>query len=292
MNLEDHIRDYLSECRSRGLSQNTLNTYQNSLGKFGVWARTRKLTLTSEVTRTLLREYSSELGTLLQPGGAHARLRVMRSFFRWLHAEEEILKNPMERVALPRLSQQIGTAVGLQEVRQLLECAKGTRNPLRDAAIIGTLFDCGLRVSELCGLGIADVIPAGRLEVRQGKGGKVRVIPISRVALRLIRRYVDGERGTHSALQLFVSATGTAMNRDGVKQLLSRLCGLAVVKSYSPHTFRRGFAVEYLRAGGDVFSLQRILGHSTLEMTRRYVALSGEDLRVAHLSASPLSRLK
>ena len=83
----------------------------------------------------------------------------------------------------------------------------------------------------------------------------------------------------------------TPLNGDSLKQLLRRLCKAAQIEEYSPHTFRRGFAVNFLRGGGDVFTLQRILGHATLEMTNRYAVLQAEDLKDVHRVASPLSNL-
>jgi|GEM_PF-1835378 len=185
--------DYLGECRRKGLSKNTLAHYTTALSKFEQWASARAITQLEQVTRVVLREYAEEIGKTLAVGGVHARLRVLRAFFKWLEAEEVISKNPMERVKLPKLPQQILPSVDGEHVEALFLAAKISRHPLRNAAVIGLLYDTGLRASELCGVCVADV-KAGRLEVKQAKGGKARVVPVSRQALRLVRRYLTSER--------------------------------------------------------------------------------------------------
>ncbi|WP_353885726.1 tyrosine-type recombinase/integrase [uncultured Deinococcus sp.] len=290
--LSDHIKDFLSYCRQKGHSQNTIAAYRNSLEKFMAYAHAQQVTRAEGVTRPLLRGYAEMVSEAMSPGGAHARLRPLKTFFNWLEADEVIDKSPMRRIPLPKLPRKILPAISPQEVQALLGVARQSRHPLRDSALVGVLYDTGLRVSELCGLALTDIQPGGRLEVREAKGGRSRIVPISRTALKLISRYVSQERPATSMLHLFLLDAETPVNRDSVKQLLGRLCKSADIASYSPHAFRRGFAVNFLRNSGDVFTLQRILGHSSLEMTNRYAVLQVDDLKNVHIRASPLTHSK
>lgn len=289
------IEDFLDYGKAKGNSIRTQGGYRDALRAFEKWNGAEGVKTASDLTRLVLRRYAESLGQELSPGGAHARLRPLKTFCFWLVDEEILAKNPFTRVAMPKLPLQILPAVTPEDVRKLLKAAREHHKPLRDTAIIGVLFDTGLRVGELCGLKLDDLQRSGRLVVNEAKGGKSRVVPLSSKGVIFLERYIERERkpDNKNEKHLFLGFGGELpMIRHGVTALLARLSRSAGLPPLTPHAFRRGFAVEYLRGGGDVFTLQSILGHSTLEMTRRYATLSGQDTKNAHQSASPLSRIK
>lgn len=290
--LRQHTQDFLMHCRQKGHSKGTMAAYKVSLDKFLAYADAAGVTRAEDVTRQLMRSYADHLSEVLSPGGAHARLRPVKTFFTWLEADEVLEKSPMRRVAMPKMPRKILPAIDAEQVQQLLEVARGSRHPLRDRAVLAVLFDTGVRASELCGLQLEDVQTGGRLHIRNAKGGRGRIVPISRAGLRHLTRYINTERPETRLPEVFLANDETPLNRDSVKQMLERLCRSAGLPVFTPHTFRRGFAVNYLRNSGDVFSLQRILGHTSLEMTNRYAVLQDEDLKDVHRRASPMSALK
>ena len=232
----------------------------------------------------------------LNPGGQHAHVRALKALFHWSHREELIASNPAARLALPPLPQQrLPTATPL-ETQRLLVTAKDGDQPLRDSAMIMVLFDTGLRVSELIKVSRKDLVAAqGLIRVRGGKGGKDRTVPVGTRALTALGAYQRHERRPRwpHIDELLLSHRGEALTRSGVGIRLATLARASDLARnvVAPHAFRRGFAVEFLRNGGDVFTLQQILGHSSLEMTRRYVNFLDEDLKSAHLRFSPGDRL-
>ena len=130
-----------------------------------------------------------------------------------------------------------------------------------------------------------------------GKGNKERLIPIGKNVQRLLWRYISRYRPEpvmpNSDL-LFLTMDGRPLTKDRVDKIMTyygRKAGLAGVRC-SPHTLRHTAAVSFLRNGGDVFSLQRILGHASLEMTRRYCELADIDIKKAHTTASPVDNLR
>ena len=166
----------------------------------------------------------------------------------------------------------------------------------RDLAIILTFYDTGLRLSELTGLKVDDVdLEDGSLKV-MGKGGKERVVPFGKGVSRFLWHYITRFRpeplgGRDS--RLFLTADGRPMRRALIQTRIAkygRRAGLSGVRC-SPHTLRHSAAVNFLRNGGNVFSLQRLLGHSTLEMTRHYCELADVDVKKAHLVASPVDNM-
>lgn len=288
--LSEHVTEFLSDCRARGHSPYTVRAYSFAFSKYVAWARTQGVSDITQVTRPHLRAWAEQCSKELSPGGAHARLRPLRTFFLWLEREDVISANPMSRVALPRLVRKHQPDVDAKAVRKLLQAAvSGSRCPLRDAALVALMFDTGLRASEVAGIQLAHV-HAARIEVHNAKGGKFRSVPVSRAALTYVRRYVQKERPETTVRELFVSPGGEAIRGPTLGKMLDRLSERAKLPHVSPHMLRRGFAVELLRGGGDVFSLQRIMGHSTLEMSNRYAQLLDDDLEGVHRAASPLRR--
>lgn len=175
-----------------------------------------------------------------------------------------------------------------------LEAASGTRDSIRDRAILLVLLDTGLRLGELVRLSVGDVdLIEGRCRV-MGKGAKERVVPIGGRTRRAVRAWVVTRRRVGNSDPLFVSRRGGRLTPRAVQQLIHRLAIAADISTRcSPHVLRHSFARAFLANGGDVFSLQRILGHSpsSLQVTRRYVQLLDDDLRAVHRRVSPVDRL-
>lgn len=231
----------------------------------------------------------------LAAGGVHAHVRSLKSVFGWAHREELLPSNPSARLERPSLPRHRLPTMTPDRVGALLGAARKSDRPLRDVAMVLTLFDTGIRLAELINLRVGDLQPDRGVVRVIGKGDRERAVPIGLRALSAVNTYLLRERRpAHAGVQhLFLSRRGQPMTRSGVSIRLSRLSGSLGLnrEDTAPHTFRRGFAVEFLRNGGDVFTLQQILGHSSLEMTRRYVTFLDEDLKAAHLRFSPGDRL-
>ncbi|MDM8000618.1 MAG: tyrosine-type recombinase/integrase [Dehalococcoidia bacterium] len=224
-------------------------------------------------------------------------LRSIRIFFSWLTAEGITNENPFHRVKIPKAPRKVVPTFSDSQISTLLG-AIDTASPsgYRDYVMILMLLDTGLRVSEMAGLRLSDVsIADGMLKVL-GKGNKERAVPMGRQVAHHLWRYISlcrPEPSTPRIDHVFLTRDGRPLSKDRVEKLMRRYggkAGLTGVRS-SPHTLRHTAAVSFLRNGGDVFSLQRMLGHSTLEMTRRYCELADVDVKRAHVTASPVDNL-
>lgn len=232
----------------------------------------------------------------LGPGGIHAHARSVKAVFNWAEREEIIVRNPAKRLELPAMPKERQPTVTIATAQALQKAARRTDQPLRDTAIILTFFDTGLRVHELTGLILTDLqFDRGLIRVF-GKGAKERYVPVGSRAMSAISAYIRrGRRPRHAGvLNVFLSRSGDALTRSGVSIRLAKMAQTEGIdrEACAPHAFRRGFAVEFLRNGGDVFTLQQIMGHSSLDMTRRYVTFLDDDLKAAHLRFSPVDRLR
>ena len=224
-------------------------------------------------------------------------LRSIRNFFSWLVSENIIAANPLDQVKIPRPPRKVIPTFSNYQIQQLLSVIDAsTADGYRDYTIILTLLDTGLRVSEMCSLRLSDLrLEDGMLKVL-GKGNKERLIPIGKHVQRLLWRYISRYRpepALPNSDLLFLTMDGRPLTKDRVDKIMTyygRKAGLAGVRC-SPHTLRHTAAVSFLRNGGDVFSLQRMLGHASLEMTRRYCELADIDVKKAHATASPVDNL-
>lgn len=224
-------------------------------------------------------------------------LRSLRAFFSWLVLEEIIERNPFELVKIPRPPRKVIPTFTDSQIQELLAMIN-TKSPegFRDYAIILTLLDTGMRVSELCQLKIDDLwLGEGVLKV-MGKGNKERIIPMGKQVQKLLWAYINRcrpEPELPNSNFLFLTKEGRPLTKDRVEKIIGyygKKAGINGVRC-SPHTFRHTAAIKFLRNGGDVFSLQRMLGHSSLEMTRRYCELADIDVKRAHATASPVDNL-
>jgi len=217
----------------------------------------------------------------------------LRTFFAWMVREGEIEASPMDRIPIPTNRNDQIQPFTPEQVNALLTAAKRSHYPRRDEAILLFLLDTGVRASELCSLRVQDVDVSGRRATVLGKGNKRRTLPFHKTCAKALWQYLK-EDAREPDDPLFVSERSDAFTRSGLLQLIRRLGRTAKIATArcSPHTFRHTFAVEFLRAGGNVFTLQQILGHTSLHMTNKYVALAQADIENQHRQFSPVERLR
>ncbi len=221
---------------------------------------------------------------------------ILRAFFAWLVDQGVVAASPLtfKRVQAP-LDQLNPFAP--EQVEDLLAAARASRQPLRDIAILMLLLDTGMRASELCGLTPRNLNLKQQTCLVTGKGNKTRPLAFGTDTKRALEEYLPkADRLRTTAL--FTAGrgryAGNPLTRSGLLQLLERLGAEAELTGVrcSPHTCRHYFAVQFLKAGGNTFSLQMILGHTNLAMTRRYVALAQADTTRAQQRFSPMDRLQ
>jgi site-specific recombinase XerD len=290
LSLADARDLFLAECQSR-LSPKTIHFYRWGCASFIAWSHDQHaVDDLSGVSTRFLREYIVNLRTQgLKPASVRAAVRIVRSWFLFLEAEELLPgKNPMGRVKLPKLSKHLLPAISLADVRSLLEAAKQTPTPERDTAIIFMLVDSGVRASELCGLVWRDVdLQRGQVFVRSGKGDKDRFTFLGKRSREALATYRATLGRIDPGSAVFQRAgrryAGGGLRYDGLKRLLRRLGDAAGVPGCHAHAFRRSFAVEMRRDGADLVCLARLMGHSDLTMLQQhYIPLLTDDLANAH----------
>lgn len=307
--LEEYELALLAEQRS----QKTISWYGYNIRQFASFLSQNGGDNLKKITTSNIRSYLVYLQTEAQPwehnehiisrrkhlspASIYGAYTALRAFFNFLEREQIIEDNPIKRVRPPRRPKPIYKFLSEDQVRALLGAISGPFKA-RNEALILLLLDTGLRASEALGLTLDSLdIKGGRAKV-MGKGWKERVVPIGFKARRALLKYINRYRPcsgcpeqSHFAEHVFLTQDGRPMTHNALKMVFRRL-SKKIGFRVTPHMLRHTFATQYLRNGGDIFTLQRILGHSSLEMVRRYAATLFEDCQRVHERASPVDRLK
>ena len=233
----------------------------------------------------------------LTDSSVNCYLRSIRAFWSWLRREELVEETPFSRVAIPKASKRVIRPFSEEQLEQLLNAVcLDTAEGYRDYAILLMLLDTGIRLSELIGLRLTDVNLQDRIITVKGKGNKERLVPFGKSVQRLLWRYISYFRSEPALVtidQLFLTHDGRCLSKNRIESRMKKYgqrSGINRVRC-SPHTLRHTAAISFLRNGGGVFSLQRLLGHNSLEMTRRYCEVADIDVQKAHATASPVDNL-
>jgi site-specific recombinase XerD len=292
------ISHFAQSNKAEGKSPKTVSWYSEMLFDFVSFLRSNGMeAILSELSTTTARQFViSEQGRGLSPYTVQAKARALKAFSSWLLAEGYTTDNLLANVKLPKVPIKLVEPLTVSEIDSLIS----VQNPLtsvgsRNIALLVTLLDAGLRLSELCNLHFDDAhIEEGYLKVI-GKGNKERMVPIGSTAQKTLWRYVFHFRPEplgESNNYLFLTLDGKRLQSNAVKLLLKRWGRRAGVPRLHAHLCRHTYATNFLNHKcGDVFRLQQILGHTTLEMVRRYVHYASAQDIMQNRVSSPLDRI-
>ncbi|MDE2038646.1 MAG: tyrosine-type recombinase/integrase [Elusimicrobia bacterium] len=282
-------------CRAQNLTAGTCGWYKSRLGLFGQFLESKGVALACEVTPHLIRMYLEKMREAGNCSGLIARdYGAFKCFFRFLARERLIPQNPITLVEKPRMEDKVIRPLSLDQARLVLSKINQKRfDGQRLWTVAVVILDTGLRSAEVVGLRKDEIdFQKGVLRV-MGKGNKEREVPFSTTAKQALWNYLVRRGDIPGQDLVFTSHFGRRLDRSWIIRsfrCLSKRAGIQGVR-LSAHTLRHTFATQYILNGGDVFSLQRILGHSTLEMVQRYVGLANRDMSLLHQRFSPLERM-
>jgi site-specific recombinase XerD len=296
MKMQDALSSFLARCVALNLAGGSVVWYRQILRAMAGFLASRGVHELGAVTPALLREH---LAYLRQNGQCSETVfkthGAIGCAFRFWKNEGAIPTNPMELVEKPRHERVLIRPLSPEQASRLLEMADTSRPyGLRSRALLMLMLDSGLRIAELLSLEAGRVDWANCTATVMGKGRKERTVPFSERTRQSLSEYAQARaQGLVKSPRFFLNRFGGALSRYAVRRMIieyGRKAGIEGVR-LSPHTLRHTFAVLYIRNGGDAFSLQDILGHSTLQMTKRYVHLGRRDVSEQHRKFSPMDSL-
>lgn len=221
-------------------------------------------------------------------------VRALRSFFNWLYGEGYATEHKLAKLKPPKAPTKVVEVLSQDEISRLLKCI----NPNKDAgarhfAILMLLLDSGLRCGEMRNFRIDDINFEGGYIKVMGKGKKERIVPFDTATQKALLSYsfhFRPEPLNPIIENFFLTIDGKPLSVNCIKMMFQRIAKKSGIKRLHPHLCRHTFATNYLINGGDVFSLQQILGHTTLEMVGRYITLASMHVTVQHRKYSPMDR--
>lgn len=283
----------------RGLARNSVSAYESDIESLIAYLQSLKLASFGEVTRTQLVDYLAdgrERG--LETATVARHLVSIKLLFRFLAGEKLIASDEAALMDSPKLWRLLPDFLSPSEVDALLAVFPDDgKDPLllRNRAIMELLYSSGLRVSELAGLPLSAVDFDTEMLRVVGKGSKTRIVPAGRVALRLLRRYLELARPLlaekkPSAPQLFLSRTGRKLTREWIWTMVKTAAREAgIEKNVHPHTLRHSFASHLLANGADLRVIQEMLGHADIATTELYTHIDRGRLAAVHRKFHPRS---
>ena len=290
--------EFLADCRLRGLSPKTVEWYKYALEPFIRFAFARGETDVDSVTEGTVRAFLSEQSAHVRPRRVDHYRQAITRFYKWLIAEGCTQENPAAHFKKIREPRRLVNTFNEAELEALLaQPDTGTFLGLRDHVFMLLLLDTGLRLSEALGLRLCDLdLHNGTMRVL-GKGSKERLVGFSPVMEHHLRRYLTRREvalagiGKADSVWLFPNQQGDKGGSKGYQMRLKRYGEAAAITRVrvSPHTFRHTFALWFVRNGGSPFHLQKILGHASLDMSRRYCELANVDFLASQRELSPLA---
>jgi integrase/recombinase XerD len=286
------FRDYLA--LESGHSENTVEAYQRDLQRLAEFAASKGVRDPGQVTRALLRDFVYLLKDLgLSAATIRREVSAVRTYYAFLLGEGRVAADPSDRLETPRRGRVLPDTLSVGDVEALLS-APHLDEPLawRDRALLEMGYGAGLRVSELCGLSITDLLLTENLVRVFGKGGKERLVPIGRTVIGAVSVYLhqlrpELDRGK-SAGRVLLNARGQPLSRVGAWGIVKRAAARAGIrKRVTPHTLRHSFATHLLEGGADLRAVQEMLGHADLSTTQIYTHVDREYLRSVHKQFHP-----
>ena len=285
------LEKYLAYLRyEKNLAHNSIENYQRQLmvsfnqSDVEDWS-----TFTTSDVRNILNEArKSGLGSR----SIALRLSSIRGFCDFLVQQGQLTQNPASSVQAPKQAKPLPKQLNVDEMHQLLDIQEDDFLAIRDKAMMELMYGCGLRLSELANLNIKSIQPDRQLRVL-GKGNKERLLPIGKVALEALNRWlkIRPELATGNEPAIFVSML---KNRLGIRQIAKRMKLWAsrqnLEQSVNPHKLRHSFATHVLESSSDLRGVQELLGHANLSTTQVYTHLNFQHLAHVYDSAHPRAK--
>jgi integrase/recombinase XerD len=286
------FRDYLA--LEAGNSENTVEAYLRDLRRLGEFALSKGVHGPDRLARSHLRDFvylQKDLG--LSAASIRRSTSAIRTYFAFLIGEGFVTNDPSDRLESPSRWRTLPEVLTVPEVEALL-AAPGQDHRLawRDRALLELGYGAGLRVSELCNLGLTDLVLTEQLVRVFGKGSKERLVPLGRGVIGVVSVYLhqlrpELDRGL-SRGRVLLNARGEPLSRVGAWGIVRKAAEAAgITKPVTPHTLRHSFATHLLEGGADLRAVQEMLGHADLSTTQIYTHVDREYLRSVHKQFHP-----
>lgn len=284
--VKDAFSMFMTDCLIENKSKKTVRFYSDYIKGFAEqYAEKFVHEITTDDIRTYLQSKQSHIYAV------NAAYNSLRVFFSWCIKNQHTFENPVVNIQKPRLPKKVIPVLSPDDIKKLMSACDKKFLGRRNMAIVLTLLDSGMRLTELVNLKMSDVDIQNGLFRILGKGNKERIVRVGQITKKVLWDYIKLRDSNNE--YLWLSEERTPLKQTGVQLAIKKLARASGVGArVNPHSFRHTFATNFLRNGGNVFDLQSLLGHSSLEMVKRYSrSLSNEDAINSHIKFSPVDKM-
>lgn len=293
--IHDLCDDFIARCHAKNLTPRTIEWYEMRIRCFSRWCEDKGIRMARSLSTGALEEYLiTEQSRGISANTVHSMAQMVKTLCRFGHRKgymPDIITGQFEMPKVPQVLIETFTDVQLRALLNAPSSRKWTG--VRDRAVMLMLLDTMARLSEIADLRDRDVDLEERLIRVMGKGRKERELPLGKAAALAATRYRRSVADLEPEDPFFITQYGKKFDRRSIYDLVRQYGMKAGIKGVrcSPHTLRHTGAKRFILNGGDVFTLQKMLGHTTMYMVRRYVQLSNLDVRQQHARFSPADSL-
>ena len=296
---ENLINDFIDCLRfERRLSKNTIVSYQRDLEKYRFFLNRTKIKEILNVSNDQILYFLEFLYKTQSSSSVSRVLATLRTFYKYLVRDGKIQKNPFSSIKNPKMPKKILEVLNEQEVKKFLESIpSSTYLELRDKAMFELLYACGMRVSEIVDLKLADIDFDEGLIRFIGKGNKERITPIGDSAKDYLGKYIRAARYNlereRKSENVFLNRNGQKLTRQGFWKILKKYAGkVNTGKNLYPHLFRHSYATHMLERGADLRIVQELLGHSSISTTQIYTNINKKHVKETYFKYHPRDKEK
>jgi len=296
---EDAINEFINDLSSvKNYSDNTIESYKNDISEFQAFLKNEKMArgllfIRNKVAQNYVYYLS---GKNLASTSIHRKISSLSSFYDFLVKEEMFKENFFKDLDEPKIPKRLVQVISTDEISMLMSsCDLDNKLGYRNYCILGCLFGCGLRVSELCNMEIKDIDFQERTIHIKGKGNKDRIVIMYEDLAASLKHYISTFRtellynsGSTENRHVFLNKNGTTLTRVGVRKILEKCvsdCGETF--HISPHMLRHSFATALLNKGMDLRYVQELLGHESLSTTQIYTHVAYDTIKKSYTLAHP-----
>ncbi len=291
----DDIERFLQSLEvEKRASKHTVSNYRRDLQRFYSYAVENKLIgwdsiLVADVRKHIAQRHRQGISSK----SLQRELSCIRSFFNYLQKHDGLENNPAKPVQAPKQSRKLPKILDVDQLAGMLDKAPDSILEMRDLAMFELFYSSGLRLSELAALNMKDVdFSDHMLRVREGKGGKQRMLPVGKKAMQAIEKWLEHRLPTED-LAVFTSQHGKRLGQRSIQLRLQRWSRKAgIPENVHPHMLRHSFASHLLESSQDIRAVQELLGHSNISTTQIYTHLDFQHLAETYDRTHPRARKK
>jgi integrase/recombinase XerC len=289
------INNYLDFSENiKGLSENTINSYQRDLNKFSKFLEASGVNNFGNLTEEMCSAWIADLFQHnVSARSIQRHISSAKGFFNYLKKSGLVINSPFELINSPKSPSHLPNVLSPEEVSQLLNFKPKNTQEKRDLAIIELIYSSGLRVSETINVNLGDFEDNKDFLRVLGKGSKTRLVPVGRYAQNAINDWmIEREKLATKDDSLFVNLRGKRITTRSVQERLKNIAIMQGLPPVNPHMLRHSFATHLLESSGDLRSIQELLGHSSLSTTQIYTRLDYQHLIKVYENSHPRAHKK